>query len=45
MKFHIRISKEFRTEREKFQGKQMSIHLEKNRTLSHKNEPSFRPWQ
>jgi len=45
LKFHVRISTEFGTKRDKFQVKRMSIHPRKNQTVSHTNEPFFQPWQ
>jgi len=45
LKFHPRISTEFGTERDKLQVKRMSIHPQKNQTVSHTNEPSSQPWQ
>jgi len=43
LKFRVRISNEFGTKRDRFQVKRMSIHPEKNQTLSYTNEPSFQP--
>ena len=37
------MSTEFGTKRDEFQVKRMSIQLWKNQTVSHTNEPSFRP--
>jgi len=39
LKFPIRISAEFWTKRDKFQVKRMSIHIEKNQTVSQTNIP------
>ena len=45
LKFHLRILTEFGTKRDKFEVKRISIHVGKNQTLSHTNEPSFHAWR
>jgi len=44
LKSYERIPTKFGTKRDKFQLKRMSIQLENDQTVSHRNEPSFQSW-